>query len=336
MIQVGCRQLEATTSFTLLPLAKCGLLSFNRVPIGPRWPGEARGDARAVKRATNGCVENFFVADLVRESTVPATGSGIVEAIILGVVQGIAEFLPISSSGHIVIVNQLLADTTGGGMGEHTLAMNVALHVGSLFSIIAVYWRDLLGVLKSPRIMALIVLASIPVAIVGFTLDDVLKQAFSEPLYAAFALLGTAAILWTGQRLEKGTETIETLSVGRTSVIGLLQAFAIIPGISRSGTTIAAGLLTGLKREAAARFSFFIAIPPIAGAGLKTLLEIKDEGPGDLPVTAVLIGMATSFVVGYFALRWLISLVSRGRLHVFAWYCVVVGLATIAWRLTVL
>jgi undecaprenyl-diphosphatase len=261
--------------------------------------------------------------------------SEVIRAVILGVVQGVAEFLPISSAGHLVIVDKLMEETTGHGFGASGLALNVALHVGSLFSILLVFWREILALRHQPRTCGLIVLASVPVAVAGLALEDTIASAFSEPLLPAFALFFTAALLLIGQRLEDGSEQVERMSWLKACVIGLFQAVAIIPGVSRSGSTIAGGMLLGLDRTAAARFSFLLAIPPIAGAGLLKFIELRHNVEPTISFGAMLAGSFTSFVVGYLALNWLLKLISQRQLHRFAAYCIVVGIATIIWRLPV-
>ena len=261
--------------------------------------------------------------------------SEVIRAIILGVVQGIAEFLPISSSGHLVIADKLIEETTGHGFGEGSMALNVALHVGSLFSILFVFWRDILALRHQPRLCGLIVIASVPVAVVGIVLEDTIAAAFSEPLLPAFALFFTASLLLIGQRLESGSQPVESMSCQKAWLIGLFQAVAIIPGVSRSGSTIAGGMLLGLNRTSAARFSFLLAIPPIAGAGLIKFVELRHNVEPTISFTAILAGSFTSFIVGYFALNWLLKLISQRQLHRFAAYCIIVGIATIIWRLPV-
>ncbi|MBI1311377.1 undecaprenyl-diphosphate phosphatase [bacterium] len=256
----------------------------------------------------------------------------VLQAVILGIVQGIGEFLPISSSGHLVIVGELL-DPPWDSSAK--LLMNVTLHVGTLLSILIVYQREILRLRLQPRVCLLLVLASIPAAAVGFTLKDFFERVFETPLIAGVALFGTAGLLVVGQRLEKNVLAYEQLTLGQSLLIGLFQAFALIPGISRSGSTISGGLICGLKRDAAAAFSFLMAVPVIGGAAV---LELKDLITGDSAVsqdfvTALLAGGVTSFVVGLFTLRWLISLIARGQLHWFAFYCAAVGTATVIWQL---
>lgn len=256
-------------------------------------------------------------------------------AVILGVVQGVAEFLPISSSGHLVIADALLREYSGTTAPRESVTMGIALHFGTLMSILLVYRHDLLALLKDRWLMWLIVVATIPVGFAGLALKDYVDQAFGEPLLVGMALLVTAVFLMVGRALQTSGRDLSNMSIRMATIVGVFQAIAIVPGISRSGSTIAAGMACGLKREQAARFSFLIAIPAIGGA---TVMELKDLVSGekqfDGSLLPLALGTLISFVIGVFALRWLIRLVVADRLHGFAIYCVVVGVATVLWQLS--
>jgi undecaprenyl-diphosphatase len=258
----------------------------------------------------------------------------ILQSLILGIVQGIGEFLPISSSGHLVIVGELLDGIIGKKTEiEEKLLLNVVLHLGTLFSILIVYREKVHKLLKQPRVCVLIVVASIPAGYMGFMYKDWFEQVFASPLVAGCALFVTAGLLVAGQRFEKNEIEYEDLSMDRSFIIGLFQAAALIPGVSRSGSTISAGLLLGLKRESAAAFSFLMAIPVIGGAAL---VQAKDVLTGDVAIgnpLALIVGGVVSFVVGLFVLKWLVQLIAKGKLHYFAYYCVAVGTITIIWQL---
>jgi len=259
-------------------------------------------------------------------------------AIILGVVQGIAEFLPISSSGHLVIFSQVMKSLTGTAeQGAEDLLMNVALHLGTLFSILVVYRQDLLQIYKNPKLIGNIIIATLPIVAVGLLLklqfEQVIESIFETPLAAGCCLLITAILLVWGQSRHKENKHLPDLSVWGSLLIGCFQAVAILPGISRSGSTIAGGMLDGLQRNDAAKFSFLIAIPAISGA---TLLVIKDLSTTSVPTESLLalaVGMIVSFVVGMFALRLLLTIVTQKKLHFFAIYCALMGIATIVWQL---
>jgi len=258
----------------------------------------------------------------------------ILEAVILGIIQGIGEFLPISSSGHLVIAGDLLDRGLGVQRDrDQKLLLNVVLHAGTLSSILVVYRREIWGLRIRPRVCGLLILASIPAAVIGFTLKKVLEQVFDTPLVAGVALFGTAVLLLLGQKLEKSERDYEQLPLKHALMIGLFQAVALIPGISRSGSTIAGGLMLGLQRESAATFSFLMAIPVIAGA---VLLEIREVISGRILVdspAALISGGLVSFGVGLACLTWMVSLIAKGRLHWFAYYCIAAGTGTLVWQL---
>jgi undecaprenyl-diphosphatase len=267
-------------------------------------------------------------------------GAEYIEAVVLGAVQGIAEFLPISSSGHLVILGELIQRLTGREVDpESNLRMNVALHVGTLLSIFWIYRSDLWALRSRPKIVLAIIVATLPLVVIGLSpLKDLLEQGFNTPLIAGCCLLVTAGLLASAHRWETNRRTLEELSPWRAGVIGLFQAVALFPGISRSGSTISGGLLLGFRREVAASFSFFIAIPAIAGAAVLTLKDaLTDVVPNPRNTGyswgAILLGMLVSFVVGMSALRWLLRLISERRLIWFAWYCAAAGTLTILWQL---
>lgn len=262
------------------------------------------------------------------------------QVLFLAVLQGIGEFLPISSSGHLVIGKSLLAAITGKELsGDHGMLLEIALHVGTLGSILVVYFRDLLKLLRNPHLCAMIIVGTIPAAVVGLKYKSLFEEAFNSPMLVGCCLLLTASLLWLGQTMEReasaGTE-VEQISWWKALLIGVFQAVALLPGVSRAGSTIVGGLVAGLKREAAARFSFFLAIPAIAGAAVLETKKLIEHPPAEAinwgPIAA---GTVVSFFVGWLALRWLLSLIAKNRLHWFSIYCTVVGLATIAWQLAV-
>ena len=259
-----------------------------------------------------------------------------IHAIILGIVQGVAEFLPISSSGHLVIADALITQYSSGTLPSEGTTMEVALHFGTLLSILVVYRNDLFKVIRDFQMLMFIVIATIPVGVIGILLKDQIEQIFSRPILAGVALLFTAGLLILARALQRKSVENSKLTMLTAVVIGVFQAIAIIPGISRSGSTIAAALMCGQSREEAARFSFLIAIPAIGGA---VVVKMKDFFTGEAVAAAdtagpVAIGTLVAFVVGVVSLSWLIRLVLANRLHFFAVYCGLAGLATIVWQLS--
>lgn len=242
-----------------------------------------------------------------------------------GLVQGLTEFLPISSSGHLVLIPALL------GIDEPDLATSAVLHVGTLVAVIWFYRDDISGLIRQPlsdhskRIWRLLLIGTIPAAIVGLTLDGPIEIIFSEPAFVATALIMTGFVLALGLMFAPGERTLEDGRAGDAVVVGLAQALALIPGVSRSGTTITAGLVQGLSRLEAARYAFLLGIPAIAGAGLLQGIELVDRG-GFEP--SLLVGMAVAAITGYIAIDALVRLLSRSGLAPFAIYCV--GFGTIS------
>ncbi len=217
------------------------------------------------------------------------------------------------------------------GLGESSsvLAFDVALHFGTLLAVVSVYRRDLWDMLtgKSWRLVFLVGLATVPAVLVGLTLKSFIEKTFVSPVESAVELLVTGTILWWTKRFQEGGRPEKQPAPGSALAVGAAQAVAILPGISRSGMTIAAGLFCGFSRETAARFSFLMSIPAIAGA---CLLEAKDlaQFPQSL-WPHVLMGTAASAVTGFLSIRWLLGVISRGKLHYFAYYCWGIGLAAL-------
>ena len=257
-------------------------------------------------------------------------------AAVLGLVQGIAEFLPISSSGHLVIIGELLQVYGGTSVPSESATMSVALHFGTLMSILVVYRQELRSILQDRRMLALIVLATVPVGIVGLLLKDQVESVFNTPLLAGVGLMVTAGFLLIGRWLQNRQNATQQLSTFGAAVIGGFQAIAIIPGISRSGSTIAAGLACGLSREASARFSFLIAIPAIGGAAVVTAKDLLNgDATSQTTWPPVLLGTVIAFVAGVASLSFLLRIVTADRLHWFAVYCLISGMMTVAWQLSI-
>ena len=242
-----------------------------------------------------------------------------------GLVQGLTEFLPISSSGHLVLIPALLR------IDEPDLATTAMLHLGTLVAVIWFYRDDIFGLIREPlsdhskRVWGLLLIGTIPAAIVGLTLDGPIEIIFTEPAFVAIALIMTGLVLGLSLMFPPGERTLEDGRAGDAVVVGLAQALALIPGVSRSGTTITAGLVQGLSRLEAARYAFLLGIPAIAGAGLLQGIELVDRG-GFEP--SLLVGMAVAAITGYFAIDALIRLLGRSGLAPFAIYCV--GFGTIS------
>jgi len=247
----------------------------------------------------------------------------IYQAILLGILQGITEFLPISSSGHLVIGQTLLGIKVPGN------AFEVIVHLGTFLAVIVVFKTDIrnllftLNVKESRHFIYIIIVATIPSILVGFLLREQIGVIFERIDLVAYALIITGLILFA----TKFTRDYDKkLSIWNGIVIGIAQAIAIIPGISRSGFTIATGLLAGMSPQTAIRFSFLLALPAIAGAGLLTALNMLESGDSMLSLSVMAAGFISSFLVGWLTLKWLIQLIRSGKLYWFGFYCVLIGL----------
>lgn len=261
----------------------------------------------------------------------------IIEAIILGLVQGLTEFIPVSSSGHLLLLHQALGITNGG------LSYDVALHIGTLSALVIFFHRDihelLLALVRpSPktRLARLLIMATIPAVIAGALLQDKAETTFRSAPLVCLTLAGFALIMLWAERVasrQQGQKDLQKLSLGQALVIGSAQAIALIPGVSRSGSTITTGLFVGLDRVAATRFSFLLSIPITLGAILKVAVTNDTAGQiGDHPGIFV-VGIVTAFVSGIFAIQYLLKFVAKHTLKAFAYYrliLAVVGLALLA------
>ncbi len=267
------------------------------------------------------------------------------EIAVLAVVQGVTEVLPISSSGHVIVLASLF-DQYGHPVDEK-LTVNIALHMGSLLAIVVFYWSRIVRMFGSDRrLIGLILVGSIPAGVVGVAYKGFLDKWFTgrfrwDPLENAllagvmFAVTGGLLIAarWRESRHGRGTGSGNQLTYPQALGIGVFQAFAILPGLSRSGSTIAAGLFCGLKREEAAAFSFLLALPAMAGAGLLEALDAAQKTTHSLDAAPLVLGAGLACVVSWASLCWLVSWLQKGRLGWFAAYVFVLSPLVIAWQL---
>lgn len=270
----------------------------------------------------------------------------IIHAIIIGLVQGLTEFLPISSSGHLVLMPQLLG-------AESSLVFDTILHVGTLLAIFICFWEDIVKIVKAffdslsdipkgrlvpeirkndyKKLAWLLIIGNVPAGIVGILLKDYIEVAFSSVLMVGIFLLVTGGLLYFSEWIaaqveERWRRGIDKLTLIDSLIIGVAQAFAILPGISRSGSTIATGLFLGLKRDLVAEYSFLLSIPAVAGAAL---LQVKDISTIDMSAGALLGGFLAAAVSGYFAIKVVMNLIQNKSLKIFAYYCWVIGIIAI-------
>ncbi|MGB6044770.1 MAG: undecaprenyl-diphosphate phosphatase [Pirellulales bacterium] len=257
----------------------------------------------------------------------------LLQIIISGIVQGITEFLPVSSSGHLVVLASIFEQLEKTKLPD-VVEVNILLHAGTLGAIICFYWRRILQLLTDDRrVIGLIIVGTLPVILVGVPLKMYCKPLLENPLVAGFMFLQTGALLiWSGRHSD-GKQTYQELTYRQAIWIGLFQAAAVLPGLSRSGWTIASGMLTGLRRESAATYSFLLAIPAIAGAAVWELKGVLEGETSGTPPTVLAVGTAVAFVVGLISLSVLIKIVRRGHLGWFAVWLIPLGIAVIIWQL---
>ena len=274
------------------------------------------------------------------------------EALVLGVVQGFTEFLPVSSSGHLVIVQQLFGLEASS---HQLLGFDLALHFGTLLSVLAVFYRDVGAMIagffrmigyvirrgnkfrdkmkqdEGALLAMWVILGTIPAVVIALSFKDFFRTLFDSALSAGAMLIVTGLILWLTRCVKHHDRQLKDLCVRDILLVGCAQAFAILPGISRSGSTIATGLFFKWDKRLAARFSFLLAIPAILG-GLVFELEGLSQW-SEQALAPLILGVTAAALAGFLAIRWMLGIVQRGQLHHFAYYCWAVGAMTLVWFL---
>lgn len=262
-------------------------------------------------------------------------------AALLGLVQGVAEFLPISSSGHLSIINNLfkLSELENGHM-----LFDVLLHFATLISIFVVYWQDIKQMVyeilafvnigpmagqrreqyPAARMFFMIVVASLPLLLI-LPIKDQLETLYYHNIFIGIAIILTGCLLYVSDKMLPGQKTERSMRISDALIIGLCQCVATIPGLSRSGTTITAGIATGLRRDYAFRFSFLLSIPAVFGANVLSIVEAFQSGVDWASVPAYLVGMAVALVSGIISITFLKHISAKGKFGGFAYYCWVVG-----------
>jgi len=248
----------------------------------------------------------------------------IFEAIILGIVQGFSEFLPISSSGHLVLLQKIF------GIEEGALTFNIALHLATLVAVLVVYWKKLLEIIKKPfaKLPVYLVLGTIPIGILGLLFNDMIERFFETGVTLGFGFLFTGIILMLAENAGKKERSMEEMKVSDPLLIGTAQAVAMLPAVSRSGMTISSALALGIERKTAADFSFLLSIPAILAAVVLDGYKMIKSGENTLTSIGIgptLIGMVFAAVAGFFAVKVMIRLIQNRRLKYFSWYLWVLG-----------
>ncbi len=269
-----------------------------------------------------------------------------IQAFVLGIVQGLTEFLPVSSSGHLVLGQHFF------GLTEPELLFDISLHIGTLLAVVVVFFKDIVAIFTAlarlPKLSAaaggwrpvvsqneqvrtalLIVAGSVPTAVIGLGFHRVADRIFASVPIVGMMLLVTGGLLWATRTRSSGSRTVAGMTVKAALIIGLMQGFAILPGISRSGATISTALFLGVERATAGRFSFLLSLPAIVGA---LLLELRSGAASSASVPVLLLGGTVAAVTGWIALVLLLRIVKSGHLHRFAPYCWALGAAVLVWR----
>lgn len=260
--------------------------------------------------------------------------------VILSIIQGLTEFLPVSSSGHLVLGQHFL------GVQSPGIVLEVVLHLGTLVSVIVVFFKDILGLFKATldiitrpftreisvhtpyrKLILLLIIGTIPAVLSGFFLDELFESLFASPRVVGFTLLLTGVILYYSARLQ-GSKGLDKVSVTDAVVVGVAQGLAITPGISRSGSTVALALFRGLDRDTAVRFSFLLSLPAILGAAVLKIPALA-ASPVDYPSWWLWIGGLVSAGFGILAILWLVKLLQKGKLQYFSYYVWALGIFTL-------
>ena len=246
-----------------------------------------------------------------------------IKYVLLGVIQGLTEFLPVSSSGHLVIFQKLL------GVGEN-IAFDTVVHLATALAVAIYFWKDILKLLHlndplNRKMVVYLVVGTFFTAVIGLGFKDFFESLFSSILAVGFFLILTGVVIILGEWIGKANRDFRKMNIWDAVLVGLAQGCAIAPGLSRSGTTISASLARGLDRKLAAKFSFLLAIPAILGAGLVQLPKVMRAGSTDAGLWAMILGFIAAFLSGLLAIRIFMGLIQRTSLRIFAYYCFVVG-----------
>lgn len=248
----------------------------------------------------------------------------IFESIILGLVQGLTEFLPVSSSGHLILLQNVM------DVGAVPMLYDVMLHVGTLAAVVIVLWKEVIGVLAHPikNKLGMLIIATVPAIAVSLVAKVVFPEQFAALLdgkYLAYGFLATAGVLVLSEFIASRRENRKRVELPQALVMGLMQAAAIAPGLSRSGSTIAGGLFMGVKRELAAKYAFLMSIPAILGGLALGIKDVQDYGMGDVTTLPLVIGVIVAFVSGFLAIKFMLALISKHKLYGFAIYVAALG-----------
>jgi undecaprenyl-diphosphatase len=264
------------------------------------------------------------------------------QSLLLGLVQGLTEFIPVSSTAHLILIPWLAGWTFDPNAA---FAFDVLLQLGTLAAVVVYFWKDLWNIARGvlnglaqgrpfesteARLGWLIVVATIPAVIVGFLFQDFFERLHRNPAIVAAILIGTAGLLFVSEEIGRRTRTLESLNWLDALIIGIAQSFALLPGVSRSAATLSGGLIRDLERPAAARLSFLMSVPVMVAAGIIAVLELIALPNFTAYLPPLVAGMLAAAVVGFISIGWLLTYLARHRLNLFGWYRIAVGLLALA------
>ncbi len=245
----------------------------------------------------------------------------IIQAVILGIVQGVTEFLPISSSGHLVLLQKIF------GIADPSLTFEIVVHLGTLLAVFAVFWRDILALLKKPfqKFTYLLIIGTIPTGIIGVVFKDFFERIFASGSTLGFGFLITGFVLLFAHNIRYGYKDLDETSYFDAIFVGALQGIAILPAVSRSGLTISGALFRNMDRDFAAKFSFMLSIPAILGAAVFDAKDILKVGLGNLNPFNLGAGFVLSAIFGYISIKFMLNIIKRGKIKYFSFYVFILG-----------
>ncbi|HPO76124.1 MAG TPA: undecaprenyl-diphosphate phosphatase [Thermoclostridium caenicola] len=245
----------------------------------------------------------------------------LIQAILLGIIQGITEFLPISSSGHLVLFEKTF------GVAEPTLTFGIVVHLGTLLAVFAVFWKDVASILRRPfqRLTLLLIVGTIPTGIIGVVFKDFFESLFASGKTLGFEFFVTGLVLFFAENINRGYKDVEETSLLDAAFVGVMQGAAILPAISRSGLTISGALFRDMDRDFAARFSFLLSIPAILGAAVFDMKDVLEAGVENLDSVSLGAGFIFAAIFGYISIKYMIGILKKGKMRYFSYYVFVLG-----------
>lgn len=245
----------------------------------------------------------------------------LIQSILLGIIQGVTEFLPISSSGHLVLFQKIFR------VAEPSLTFGIVVHLGTLAAVFAVYWKDIVMLLKKPfqKLTYLLIAATIPTAIIGVVFKDFFEKIFVSGSTLGIDFFITGSVLFFADSIRHGYKAVEETSYLDAAFIGLLQGAAILPAVSRSGLTISGALFRNMDRDFAAKFSFLLSIPAILGAAVFDMKDVLKAGIGNLDMLSLGAGFIFSVIFGYISIKFMIKILKKGKMRYFSYYVFTLG-----------